>query len=41
MLGIFSIIRERLIRLGLPAESIAGLLGGNIGRRLEIKRLEI
>jgi phosphotriesterase-related protein len=41
MLGIFTIIRQRLIRLGLSAESIAGLLGENIGRRLEIKRLGI
>ncbi|MCA9867630.1 MAG: hypothetical protein KIS95_09205 [Anaerolineae bacterium] len=34
LLGFFSIIRQGLVRMALPAAMIDGLLGGNIARRL-------
>ena len=37
LLGIFTIIKEGLIRMGLPAATIDGLLGGNIAGRLAIE----
>lgn len=40
LLGFFTIVRDGLARLGLPAETIGGLMGRNIGKRLEIEELE-
>ncbi|MBP6785985.1 MAG: hypothetical protein KA170_00250 [Candidatus Promineofilum sp.] len=37
LLGFFSIIKEGLMRMDLPATTIDGLLGGNIARRLALK----
>lgn len=36
LLGIFTIIKDGLARMGLPPATIDGLLGGNIARRLVI-----
>jgi 5-phospho-D-xylono-1,4-lactonase len=36
MAGIFSLIKPRLEQMGLPEETIAGLLGGNIAGRLAV-----
>ena len=36
--AIFSLIKARLERMGLPDEAIAGLLGGNVASRLSVHR---
>jgi len=36
--GIFTIIRPRLQQMGMPDETIAALLGGNIAGRLSVRR---
>ncbi len=38
LLGFFTIVRAGLTRLALPEETIAQLMGGNIGERLVIER---